>query len=111
MLGFERKDEPGKPTALLFGTCKLNVHQVDHTFEPKAERPTPGSGDFCLITTTPVQETLAELRAHGVPVVQGPMEREGAQGKMTSIYVRDPDANLVELSLLSARPDVVGMDR
>lgn len=98
VLGFERVDAPGKPTMLRFGRCKLNVHEADHTFEPKAHAPTPGAGDFCLITPEPVDVVLARLEAETVPVEEGPVHRQGAQGEMVSVYFRDPDLNLVEVS-------------
>jgi catechol 2,3-dioxygenase-like lactoylglutathione lyase family enzyme len=98
VLGFERKDTPDKPTALSFGSCKINVHEVDHTFEPKAHAPTSGSGDFCLITSEPIEAILDHLRQIGVPLEEGPIKRNGAQGEMLSVYVRDPDQNLIEIS-------------
>lgn len=98
VLGFERIDAPGRPTALGFGNQKINVHQVDRTFEPKAKSPTPGSGDFCLITDRPLDDLLASLEANGVVVELGPVERIGARGPMMSVYFRDPDGNLVEVS-------------
>lgn len=98
VLGFERHDADGKPTALKFGRQKINVHQSDHTFEPKARMPTPGAGDFCLITTDTVDAVLARLKECDVLVEQGPVERNGAEGPMTSVYFRDPDGNLVEVS-------------
>ncbi|MER9327722.1 VOC family protein [Mesorhizobium sp. M0488] len=98
VLGFERIDAPGRPTALAFGNQKINVHEVDRTFEPKAKSPTPGSGDFCLITDRPLDELLASLEANGVAVELGPVERIGARGAMMSVYFRDPDGNLVEVS-------------
>jgi len=98
VLGFERHDIEGKPTALKFGLQKINVHQADHTFDPKAQVPTPGSADFCLITSDPIETTFAHLKACDVPVEEGPVERNGAEGPMTSVYFRDPDGNLVEVS-------------
>jgi catechol 2,3-dioxygenase-like lactoylglutathione lyase family enzyme len=98
VLGFQRTDTPGKPTSLSFGTCKLNVHEVGHTFQPKANAPTPGSCDFCLITVDPVNKVLERLRSEGVAIEAGPNERNGAQGRMLSVYFRDPDQNLVEVS-------------
>jgi catechol 2,3-dioxygenase-like lactoylglutathione lyase family enzyme len=97
-LGMKRVDTPGSPTALHFGTQKINVHETDHTFEPKAAKPTPGSADFCLITTTPLGEVINRLENHGVPIELGPVDRIGALGSMTSVYFRDPDHNLVEVS-------------
>ena len=97
-LGFERVETPGRPTALKFGGCKINVHETGRTFEPKALRPTPGAGDFCLVTTALLDEVLVGLAACGVTVEEGPVERTGARGPMTSIYFRDPDGNLLEVS-------------
>jgi catechol 2,3-dioxygenase-like lactoylglutathione lyase family enzyme len=98
VLRFERKDTPGEPTSLSFGSCKLNVHEVRHTFEPKARVPTSGAGDFCLITMEPMEKVIGHLRSEGVAIEEGPVKRNGAQGKMMSVYFRDPDENLVEVS-------------
>jgi len=98
VLGFERVDAEGRPSALRFGDQKINVHQANRTFEPKAARPTPGAGDFCLITRRPLDELIAHLHERGVPIELGPIERNGALGAMTSVYFRDPDDNLVEVS-------------
>ncbi len=98
VLHFKREDLPGKPTALSFGSCKINVHQIDHTFEPKASTPTPGAGDYCLITTEPLETIVAHLQSKYVPIEEGPVKRQGAQGEMMSVYFRDPDKNLVEVS-------------
>ena len=97
-LGFRRIDAPGLPTALAFGRQKINLHEVGRTFEPKAEAPTPGSGDFCLITKQDLGELRAHLEAAGVTIELGPVKRTGAEGAMTSLYFRDPDDNLVEVS-------------
>jgi len=97
-LGFHRVDTPNRPTALVFGQQKINVHEVGHTFEPKALTPTPGAGDFCLITEQSLRGVQAHLEACGVAIELGPVERIGALGKMTSLYFRDPDGNLVEVS-------------
>ena len=98
VLGFERVDTPGKPTAVRFGNQKINLHEVGRTFEPKAQAPTPGAGDFCLITTRPIEEVIAHLKACNVAIELGPVPRNGAKGPMTSVYFRDPDQNLVEVS-------------
>jgi catechol 2,3-dioxygenase-like lactoylglutathione lyase family enzyme len=84
--------------ALTFGTSKINLHQRGREYEPKALHPTPGSADLCLIVTEPLSVVQAELTAAGVAIEEGPVERTGAQGPLLSLYVRDPDANLVELS-------------
>ena len=98
MLGFRRIDDVGRPTALVFGQQKINVHEAGHTFEPKAKIATPGAGDFCLITDWPIARVQAHLEACGVAVEVGPVKRTGAMGTMTSVYFRDPDGNLVEVS-------------
>ncbi|RWB17303.1 MULTISPECIES: VOC family protein [Mesorhizobium] len=98
VLGMRRLDEPNRPTALLFGSQKINLHEVGRTFEPKARTPTPGSGDFCLVAAVPLAEIQASLAANGVTIEIGPVERTGARGRMMSVYFRDPDDNLVEVS-------------
>ncbi len=98
VLGLECVCEPGRPTALKFGDQKINVHEIGHEFEPKAAVPTPGAGDFCLITVFPIDEVQRRLKDCGVKIELGPVERTGAQGQMMSIYFRDPDGNLVEVS-------------
>ncbi|WP_137932103.1 VOC family protein [Mesorhizobium comanense] len=98
VLGFKRIDTPGRPTALVFGNQKINVHEIGRTFEPKAKSPTAGSADFCLITDGPIDQFLASLDASRVAVELGPVERTGALGAMMSVYFRDPDDNLVEVS-------------
>jgi catechol 2,3-dioxygenase-like lactoylglutathione lyase family enzyme len=88
----------GARKALRFGTQKINLHQAGREFEPKAKHPTPGSGDFCLITKTPLEEVISHLNAVGVVIELGPVVRDGAMGEIRSIYLRDPDANLIEIS-------------
>ncbi len=84
--------------ALEFGVQKINLHQSGKEFEPKAECPTAGSADLCFIVRTPFDEVLSILDTFRVAVEAGPVERTGANGPITSIYVRDPDRNLIELS-------------
>jgi catechol 2,3-dioxygenase-like lactoylglutathione lyase family enzyme len=85
-------------TALAFGHSKINLHRAGHEFEPKAARPVPGSADLCLVTLDPLDQVTAELAAHGIPVEVGPVERTGATGPIRSVYFRDPDRNLIEVS-------------
>lgn len=84
--------------ALSFGDQKINLHEEGKEFEPKAIRPTPGSADLCFISDTSIGAILSTLRTHGVEIVEGPVSRAGARGPIRSIYFRDPDGNLIEIS-------------
>lgn len=84
-------------SALAFGQQKLNLHQAGREFEPKAAHPLPGAIDLCLVTTWPLERLLAHLAAEGVAVEEGPVRRTGALGPIESVYVRDPDDNLIEI--------------
>ena len=85
-------------TALSFGRQKLNLHVHGREFEPKALKPTPGSIDLCFITETPLDDVIAHIRKNDVRIVEGPVPKTGATRPMTSVYVRDPDGNLVEIA-------------
>jgi catechol 2,3-dioxygenase-like lactoylglutathione lyase family enzyme len=98
VLGMEAVTFRGGRRALAFGHSKINLHEAGREFEPKAARPTPGSADLCLIVDEPVDRIIAELASHGVPLEEGPVGRTGATGPILSVYVRDPDDNLIELS-------------
>ncbi|MBD2231920.1 VOC family protein [Phormidium tenue] len=88
--------------ALRYGQQKINLHQASAPFAPHAQRPTPGSADLCFLITGSLEAALDHLQTCGVPVVAGPVPRTGATGKLRSIYIRDPDGNLIELSVLAA---------
>lgn len=98
VLGMEALTFGGGRRALAFGPHRINLHLAGHEFEPKAVHPVPGSGDICLICADPVEDVLLALARHGVEVVEGPVAREGAAGALESVYVRDPDGNLVEIA-------------
>jgi catechol 2,3-dioxygenase-like lactoylglutathione lyase family enzyme len=97
-LGMEVVTFGGGRTALQFGQQKINLHEAGKEFEPKALRPTPGAGDLCFITRAPLDQVMTHLRSCGVAVVEGPVRRTGALGPMESVYIRDPDGNLVEIA-------------
>jgi catechol 2,3-dioxygenase-like lactoylglutathione lyase family enzyme len=88
----------GERKALRFGEQKINLHQVGKEFEPKALHPTPGSGDLCFITREPLEKVISHLNLGNYPIELGPVPRDGAKGEMLSIYLRDPDLNLIEIS-------------
>ena len=84
--------------ALQFGEQKINLHQAGKEFEPKAAHPTPGSVDLCFITRTPLAQVIEHLQACNVAIIEGPVSKIGARGPMMSVYFRDPDGNLIEVS-------------
>jgi len=84
--------------ALKFGQQKFNLHQAGNEFKPRAKYPTPGASDFCLISDTPLKLIMSELNQHNIAIEEGPVSRTGATGKLHSIYIRDPDNNLIEIA-------------
>lgn len=89
---------PVSRQALRFGQHKINLHVQGAEFEPKAHLPVPGALDLCFIAAVPLDEVIARLQAAPWPIVEGPVRRTGATGPIRSVYVRDPDFNLIELS-------------
>jgi len=102
VLGMHREVFGAGRVALRFGAQKINLHQAGREFEPKAARPTPGSGDLCFVTAQPLDAAMAHVRAQGVAILEGPVARTGATGPITSFYFRDPDANLIEVATYAA---------
>lgn len=94
---FRAKDGTER-VALGFGRQKINLHQAGREFEPKAAAPLPGSADLCFLTARPVAEMMAHLQAQGIAILEGPVRRTGATGPILSVYIRDPDGNLIEIS-------------
>jgi catechol 2,3-dioxygenase-like lactoylglutathione lyase family enzyme len=84
--------------ALSFGTQKINLHEKGKEYEPKALKPTPGAGDLCFITSVPISEVIENLKSKGIEIIEGPVRRIGAMGPIISVYLRDPDLNLIEVS-------------
>ncbi|SEK23283.1 Catechol 2,3-dioxygenase [Roseateles sp. YR242] len=89
---------PVKRRAFKFGQQKINLHVKGREFEPKAHTPVPGALDLCFIASVPLLQVQARLDAAGVAIIEGPVLRTGATGKIRSVYVRDPDLNLIEIS-------------
>lgn len=96
-LGFRRVDYGDGRVALAFGSQKLNLHAADALHPPVPARPCAGSADLCFLTEQPIAQVLRGLRAAGVPLVDGPIERAGASGAIVSVYLHDPDGNLIEI--------------
>ena len=91
---------PVQRRAFKFGSQKINLHVQGREFEPKAHLPVPGALDLCFIVQIPLEAVIERLAQAHWPIVEGPVERTGATGKIRSVYVRDPDFNLIELSVL-----------
>jgi len=98
VLGMMKEEFGAGRLALKYGNQKINLHQAGKEFEPKADRPTPGSADLCFITEVPLEKAMAHVRSKGVEIIEGPVARTGATGPINSFYFRDPDMNLIEVS-------------
>jgi catechol 2,3-dioxygenase-like lactoylglutathione lyase family enzyme len=102
VLGMRAVTFAGGRKALAFGRQKINLHLAGREFEPKALHPTPGSVDLCLITTGSLDDVIAHLALCGVSILEGPVAKTGATGPIRSVYFRDPDATLIEVSTYDA---------
>lgn len=98
VLGMEPVTFAGGRRGLAFGQQKLNLHQSGAEFEPRALKPSPGAIDLCFISTTPLEDVMTGLKSHGIHIIDGPVDKTGALGPMKSVYFRDPDGNLIEVS-------------
>jgi catechol 2,3-dioxygenase-like lactoylglutathione lyase family enzyme len=98
ILGMEKIEFAQGRIALACGEQKINLHQLGKEFEPGAEHVQAGSADLCLIIDTPIEQAIEHIQQHGVDLIAGPVQRSGAQGKIVSAYLRDPDGNLLEVS-------------
>lgn len=98
VLGMETRVMPNGRTALHFGRQKINLHLYGSEVEPRATSPTPGSADLCFVIQSRISDALDELRDLDVSIIEGPVQRNGALGKMVSVYINDPDGNLLEVS-------------
>ncbi|MGD2185407.1 MAG: VOC family protein [Desulfobacterales bacterium] len=99
VLGMKEATFQGGRKAVAFGNQKINFHEYGNEFDPKALHPTPGSADLCFITCDSIAQIISDLELCGVKIIEGPLERTGATGPTTSIYIRDPDQNLIEISV------------
>ncbi len=96
--GMTRETFAGGRVAVTFGDAKINLHRAGDEYVPHARAPTSGAADFCLLVDETTSEVVEHLECEGIAVVEGPVEKTGARGPMTSVYVNDPDGNLVEFA-------------
>ena len=98
VLGMKKEVFGGNRIALKFGNQKINLHKNGKEFEPKAKTPLPGSADLCFISNDKLEMVIKHINKLGIKIIEGPVNRSGANGRIESIYIRDPDENLIEIS-------------
>lgn len=98
VLGMTAVRFAGNRVALKFGNQKINLHEIGNEFEPKAKHPTPGSADLCFLISMEIEKAKTFIQKQGVDIIKGVVDKIGAQDPLLSIYIRDPDNNLIELS-------------
>ena len=98
VLGMKKEISAQGRVALKFGMQKINLHEYGSEFNPHANKPTPGSADLCFLTTVPLNDAIAHVKRCDIEIVEGPVKRVGANGTITSFYIRDPDKNLIEIA-------------
>ncbi len=102
VLGMEPVTFAGGRRGLAFGRQRINLHEVGREFSPRAHRATAGSADLCFVAAVALDQVIAHLRAEGIAIELGPVPKSGATGAITSVYFRDPDLNLIEVSTYDA---------
>ncbi|EAO0677886.1 VOC family protein [Salmonella enterica] len=105
ILGMKAITFGGDRQALIFGNQKINIHEYGKELEPKAHQPQPGALDLCFVVNESVADIMTHLHAHNVYILEGPVRRTGAIGVIISVYIRDPDLNLIELAVYE-QPDL-----
>jgi len=103
VLGMKLERFAGNRVALHFGNQKINLHEWGREFEPRAHVAVPGSLDLCFVAAVGLDAVIENLRKNNVPILEGPVAKTGAVGPIRSVYVRDPDLNLVEISVYNGR--------
>ena len=103
-LGMEEVSFGQGRKAVVFGNQKINFHERGQELEPRALHPTRGSGDLCFITDDSISDVIGQIQSCGIEIIEGPVARTGAKGPMTSIYIRDPDQNLIEIATYQIEP-------